>query len=83
MTDEGEPTNTQIHTAIIRMEGTVNAIKAKQDQMSLILTGNGKPSEGVVVQLDRVKEKQKLIWFGFFGAIVAVTKAFWNDITGK
>jgi len=56
----------------------LDRIEEKVDLSLEILTGNGNPSKGMVLQLDRVKEKMKLVWAALTFALIAIVKSFWS-----
>jgi len=60
-----------------RDAGQLDRIEDKVDIALKILTGNGDPATGMILQLDRVKEKMKLVWAALAFAIAATVKAFW------
>jgi len=55
----------------------LDRIEKKVDLSLEILTGNGNPSKGMVLQLDRVKERMKLVWAALCFALIAIVKSFW------
>jgi hypothetical protein len=59
-----------------RIEDKLDDHGKKIDLTLNLLTGNGDPSKGVVLQLDRVREKMKLVWAGLIVAVGAACKAF-------
>jgi len=52
-------------------------IEGKVDLCLELLTGNGDPSKGLVLMVDRLREKMKLVWGALVFALIAIVKSFW------
>jgi len=53
-------------------------MEGKLDLAIELLTGNGNPSKGLIVIVDRLREKMKLVWAALIVAIGAAWKAFYS-----
>jgi len=42
----------------------------------------GQPEKGDAVRLDRLEQKQKLVWGALVAGVVALFKGFWSMISG-
>ena len=56
---------------LTRIEDAVKATKESHDVVKEILMGNGQPSKGLVMRVDRVEQRHKLMWGGVLAAIGA------------
>jgi hypothetical protein len=65
-------------------ESQLDRIERKIGEIHLTLNGPpGESQKGLVVRVDRVEQKQRLVWLAVFGAVVAVVKTFWANLMGK
>jgi len=77
MSSDSDPT---LHTVMHHLEAQTVMIK----RMDVALHGpEGAPEKGHVVRVDRLEQKQKLVWGALLTAVAGLFKSFWSVITGN
>ena len=57
-------------------------IESSLRNIEKMLMGNGEPSKGFIVRLDRVEQKQVWVWTALTAGMAAIVRAFWEQISG-
>lgn len=65
------------------LKAKLDGLDEKLDRALYLLEGNGDPSKGLVVRVDRLEQRGKLVWSGLGISATALITAFWSKITGK
>lgn len=75
----------ELSTRLALIQQRLDQIQATSDETNALLTGDGRPEDGLIVKVDRIEQRAGAAqWFIgiLFVAIVGVAvKAFWETFT--
>jgi len=80
--DEGWRAATTQSLADIKSEISENTRVSREGEKAMkILTGNGAPENGVILRVDRLEQRNALVWTAFVSSLAAGASLLWSYVT--